>query len=811
MKRPFVVLSIALVLGILIGYYFKIDLGLLVVLIGLFILGILLARKLEIKTSLGLIFLVFLLGIFIMTVADMETIESYRDRDITIRGTIVAIDRLEDEYGRFILRTESLKTDTGLIKKSSRILLTTEKRDLAIGDEILLRTKLKLPSGNTNPLLFNYRNYLRGRSIRVTGYGSESDIELLARTDSKLLGLKDSVYKRLDKSFSILRPRNGEFLSSLILGTSSMEDDDTEGFRDLGLAHVLAVSGLHLGIITSFIIILLTILLVDRKLANLIALVFIVLYTYFIDFSPSIMRAGIMMSIYLISINFKKYSDPINDLFFVSFVLSVINPYIVFSLSFQLSFFASLSIFIIVERLKKLSLNRRNKFVEGFLTILGVQIGLLAIQAYYFNSINLLAILANFVVVPIVSIILPLGFILFSLPSKLSIIAYSLGVILDVLIDLVFYIKDYLSLIDITRLKLASPSILGIFIYYLVLLVCLGIIRIDIFPRDINKLIILSFIVILGLNIFSYNYDRGLSIEFIDVDQGDSSLVRYRNKNYLIDTGGNVFKNFDIGRNIVIPYLEKTGVKKLDGVFISHFDADHCKSLVDIMDEIEISKIYIGYEREENNYYRDITSKAKILGIPVKLISRGDRLLVSDDFYIDVVYPEKDIDNKLSDNDLSLVLELNYHGVKTLFTGDIEALAENYLVASRIGPSQFLKVPHHGSKTSSSLDLIRAVEAENAFIQVGRDNSFSHPNEEVLGRYKAEGVEIYRTDELGLISLFIGKEAYRITGFLRDKYSIIDLVIYYRYRLLFYVLYLYILFKLILLYRGSKELDSFEF
>lgn len=804
MKRPFISLSLALTLGIVLSYLIVIDINFFIFLGIIFILlYILLEDK---NSNIYILFLVFLLGIFLFSINDFlanKDYKSFLDKDFYIRGYIEDIDKVDDENIRYIFKME--------VPKKEKILLTTSS-DVGrykIGDKLEFNSSLKIPEKNTNPKLFNYNLYLRSKNIKFKTFIDK--VNYLGIKENIFIRLKRNISDRIDSSLSQLSLRNRNFLESMLLGKSNiMDEEDIENFRQLGLSHILAVSGLHLGIITGFLIIFLSILTIDRKTINIISIIFILFYIFLIGYTPSILRAGLAMIIYLLSINIRRYSDSINNLFFISFILAIINPFTVFNLGFQLSFIATLSVLLLSKYIRRIYPFANNPINNSLLGILGVQIGLFPVQIYYFNYFNFLSIIGNLIIVPIISLVLPFAFILIILNGKLSLLSYSVSRIINILLDLTFKIMDFLQGFNIFEFKLASPSILVIVFYYFFLALIFKKIRIDFLPRDISRFLVFFLIILISFNIIlSFNNDY-LVIDFIDVDQGDSTLISYKNKNYLIDTGGNTFKKFDIGKNIVIPYLIKSGVLSLDIVFISHFDDDHCKSLVDIMDEIKMKKLVFGYEGD-NNLYKEIVAKSHDKNIPIYFLNSGDIFKVDEKLNFKVYGPDKPVGNQnISDNNLSLVLEVNYYDKSILFTGDIEEYAEDKLLEKDIGRVDFLKVAHHGSKTSSKKELLERLRPSVGFIQVGRNNPYSHPNREVLERYEEIKTKIYRTDQSGLIKLVMNEKNYGIDKFIRGKYSIIEVIEKFRFDIITVLLYFIIIYLSIKVYLGNEELDNFE-
>ncbi len=801
MKRPFIVIFISFAMGILISNYIKLDFSLILILIIISIIFYILFKIYNIDISIFI--MIFFLGISIFYIHNKidNSYKRYLDNVILIEGTIENYDKIDEEYTRYILKMKE--------PISEKLLLTTDKHDFQIGDNIKFKGELKIPESNTNPKLFNYNLYLKSKNIKYKSYIETRNIEYMGRENSILLNLRNNFQIRVKDSFNHLNLRNSELLESMIVGNNIINEEDKDRFRDLGLAHILAISGLHISIITGFVILFLSFLKIDRKLVNMISIFLIILYIYIVGYPPSILRAGISLIIYLISINIKKYSDSINNIFFLSFILSIYNPYIIYNLGFQLSIIASISIITIPRYIKRIYYLRKSAILDTIIINLSVQIGLLPIQIYYFNYINLISIIGNLLIIPIISLALPLGFILVFLGKNLSILNHSLTQIINILLDGVFKLSEILSHIKLFELKFASPELFIIICYYIFLLIIFRIIRINFLPKSFVKIIVFFLLFTILLNTLTIIGDNSMKVDFIDVDQGDCILISYRNKNFLIDTGGNVFKKFDIGKNIVIPYLEKHGINKLDIVFLTHFDYDHGKSLPDIMDVINIDNIVIGYRDLENELYNEIIGKSKILNIPIKLLTKGDIVGIDDNIYFKILGPNIENINLQSKNDISLVIELNYYNRKILFTGDIEERGEKEL-NNFLSKVDFLKIPHHGSKTSSSIKFLDIVKPSYGFIQVGKYNPYSHPNMEVLERYRDMGTIIYRTDLDGRISIKIDGNNYSIDKYIKEKYSIIEFIDINFYRILSIIMVFLSIYISILIYEKNEGLDKIE-
>ena len=258
--------------------------------------------------------------------------------------------------------------------------------------------------------------------------------------------------------------------------------------------------------------------------------------------------------------------------------------------------------------------------------------------------------------------------------------------------------------------------------------------------EHIKKIFICLLIVILLTNIFKIN-SNNLTIHFIDVGQGDSTLIiTPTNKKILVDSGGSKLKEeYDVGENTLVPYLLNRGIKKLDYIIITHFDADHCNGFIAVLDKIKVGKVLISKQAEITNEYKNLINIAKQKNVPVQIVKKGDKISFDKFVYINILYPTENL--KFGDiNNNSIVFKLKYGNFSALFTGDIEKEAEydilNLYKNTNILNSTILKAGHHGSKTSSTQELVEAVKPKYVLIGVGKNNTFGHPSEEVIERFE---------------------------------------------------------------------------
>ena len=385
--------------------------------------------------------------------------------------------------------------------------------------------------------------------------------------------------------------------------------------------------------------------------------------------------------------------------------------------------------------------------------ILSAQTMIIPIMVINFHTISLTFLFANMIVSYIIGIIIILGFICaFISLISLEISGFIAGFV-NIALKILILIANIFGNIPLSKIYVTTPHILSILLYYIIIFEAqLRHVHwgnaptmknfFSIASRSsylISRILPLILIITLIFN-NKINISKNLKIYFIDVGQGDSSLIiTPNNKKVLIDGGGtmNSSGKFDIGENTLLPYLLDRGVRKIDYIMISHFDADHCQGLLAILNSIKVKNIIISKQAEKVSNFEKIMETVIKKKINVIVVKRGDVIKVDNYVEIKILYPE----SKLYFDDInsnSIVAKLKYNKFTMLFTGDIESKAEERIVkiAKKELKCTILKVAHHGSKTSTTEEFTEAVKPEIALIGVGKNNKFGHPNDEVIKRIK---------------------------------------------------------------------------
>lgn len=689
---------------------------------------------------------------------------------LVLAGTIKEVKEVDDEYFRIVADTESAGKILLKVKKETDINI----HDLP-GRDMETNLELKRPDGASNPGEFDYDRYLRTEGIYLIGDCDERDIRFLEINRNFFKGnvinfvsnLKNGFYEKMK---TITDERIAGLLSGMLFGDKDrMPEEEYESFRKNGTAHVLSVSGLHVGIIYGAI----NLLAGKRKRTNttmIITILLLCLCALLASFSLSVMRAMFMISIHMIAQKIHCRYDMLSAAFITASVFLLLNPLTLFSTGFIFSFTAVISMAVIGGGIRRY-IKSNSVIIRIMIPITAIQIGMIPVNAHLFNTFSLAAFLSNLPVIFLSSIMIPLGI--------LSFLMFSIGFVPDPITDLLCrccgtlgnmmcYYNDLTGAYGRLGFQISSPSICITIMFYLTVFLVFS-------EHSYLNLIkwkaVIIFIVAGIILITAMNLETAAKPEivFLDVGQGDCIHIRTAdNRNYLIDGGGSLFSEYDVGENVIYPYLMKNGVDHLDGVFISHMDADHYKGISTLNTMMDTGTIYLyeGYKGTENT----VAERLNVSPDRMEYLGYGDSVVLGDDIHIDVIYPKNyeklslDEDDRKGIEDLnefSLVLKLEYKGRSFLFTGDIGACESDI-------PGDYscdvMKVPHHGSRFSSSEEFVENAAPKAAVIQVGRNN-FGHPAKSVIERYMKKGIIVFRNDLDGAVLVYIDGENCRIEGY----------------------------------------------
>ncbi|MBS4191366.1 DNA internalization-related competence protein ComEC/Rec2 [Bacillus sp. FJAT-49705] len=689
--------------------------------------------------------------------------------------------RLPPQETNFIVRfEENLKVDGDrfsatvkeLVYKEKLILsykIKTEKEKEAISKHLKtgiacqLSGTLEEPITSTNENAFNYKEYLKRNKmywILKVEHLTLSNCSPQKKTPlSFFRSIRQKGIEYVQNNF----PKESAPLAvALLFGDRNLMDEDVlASYQKLGIVHLLAISGLHVGMLTGMIYYLGMRIGISREKMISALLLFLPCYALITGATPSVIRAVCMMIIFFM---LKKWGNhfsllTIDIIGIVFMVYTFFSPLVIYNVGFQLSFSVSFSLILSAPIILK---RCTHSFTLIFVTSFICQLAATPILFFYFYEVSLISIFANVLFVPLFSfLILPAIFILFLLHLLFGANIYFLISLMNYIIYWMDFAAKWFAQLPFATVILGRPALLILIFYILIIPLYFSLwervsnikrlLKIQIFP--------ISIILLHALVPILSPYGE---ITFIDVGQGDSILIKlpHGKGNYLIDTGGTVRfntdewkvrkKKYEVGKDVVVPFLKSKGIKTIDKLIMTHGDADHIGGAEEVVKELKIKEILLPKTDELSELEKNLLLSAKKKNIPFYFVKAGQGWKKGkNEFKIISPHPGLEADK----NNGSIVLLANIGGLNWLFTGDLEENGEEKLMTRYHNLNiDVLKVGHHGSKTSTSPMFLDHIQPNLAVISAGKDNRYGHPNREVLNNLNERNIKILRTDEHGSIS-----------------------------------------------------------
>lgn len=778
--RPLPIILALYITGIIYSKFISINLIFLFSFIILLILISIISFVKQWNITTALLFLIiFLIGILNYNlnsnpIGANHIANFIEDKKLTIIGTV-----LDKEYysnqEKISLKVEvsQIEREDYNIKTQGLILVNTYLGDCPYeyGDVLKIKGRLEKPIGQKNFGEFDYELYLaREKIFTYINIWQEKDIQKIGEDDSNFLvsfslsardKIKEITKQTLPQPYSYL-------LIGMLLGEKNFIPPHLkEVFTEAGIMHILAVSGLHVGIIAMALLALLSMLNLPKKLKLLTLILILIMYASITGFRPSVLRATIMFLL-LIGGKLINRSRNLNiSLFFAGFLILLLNPLILYDAGFLLSFIVTFFIINLSPIFQELF----SKIVAWIKNPLAVStaawIGIFPLSAYFFTKVSIISIVSNILIIPLTVVAVILGFVTFFIGMASISLAGIVANINYLVLSLITLIAKSFSSLPFAFVYVAQPSILVIILYYLMVFFIIELFYIKILSQKIKKkaaLIVLSItLLIISVQIF-YPTDN-LKVNFINVGEGDCILIEAPNKiNILIDGGGTPQGDFDVGSKIVVPYLRRKGINEIDLLILTHPHLDHLEGLLPVLKEFKVGMVLDSGLLCDISAYKEFISLIQKKSIPYHKAKAGDNFVFSNNLEIFLLNPLYDSDfyDESDFNNASIVVKLFYKNADFLFTGDIEVTAEKkLLVWQNILQSDILKVGHHGSITSTNLEFLDKVDPRIAIITVGK-NHFGHPSQKIIERLEDGNIQIYRTDEDGTIIIRTNGQEYWI-------------------------------------------------
>jgi competence protein ComEC len=623
---------------------------------------------------------------------------------------------------------------------------------LTPGAVCTVKGTLERPALPRNPNAFHYRRYLRFRHIHWILKPQSISLQDCHNTSPTLyewlLSLREKGLHTIETHFPA---ETVGIVQALLYGERGQLDESLlEGYQKLGLIHLLAISGLHVTLLVGAVFSIL-IRFTTKEMATIMLLIFLPIYIVLTGASPSVIRASFTAMIFLIVDYRKSTLSPLDSLSMTLIVMLLLDPYILWDVGFQLSFIVTFALILSSPMI----MSHDSIFCRLFFTAFIAQLSALPFLLYYFFEVSLWSIPLNIIFVPFYSfVILPLSFMsvgAYYVHPFLSVpFIWLLQKVIVISSDVVAFFSSNHSL----SLVLGRPSFFFLICYAVAIFVAF----VQMEKGRYFSAGWVAFVIV--LHAWSPYIDRYGEVVLLDVGQGDCIYIElpYRKGVYLIDTGGTLSqqrqpwqerkRKWDVGKDVVVPFLKSNGVRSIDKLIATHEDLDHIGAAEEIIHQLTVKQLVIGKRETKTPIQEKLVQLAKRKNIDVLKISRGNRWIEGGiSFY--VLHPWK---TYRDDNNHSIVLYTKLGGLSWLFTGDLEETGEKELI--RAFPhleADVLKVAHHGSDTSTTELFLEKVQPKIALISVGEHNRYHHPSPDVIERLQKRNVIILRTDQHGAI------------------------------------------------------------
>lgn len=792
-KRPVFWILLAFVLGEVIAVF---DLNIAVPCI---VLAIIVIRKIIIKAyedmgAFVVIFFTLITGFMLMSneITTRNHIYDLKENTVIVQGKIYKIENTAFGTNIYLKGVEVENGEKSVSVK--KIFVNTEKiPNVKIGNIIKVRGKLRQFEEAANKGNFDSRKYYL--SLGFYGKIEAGTIEVI---NSDYSGIRQGLYElrmeiieRLEKLcsdnngiFSIINNKNG-IIGAIILGDKTDIDSDIKELYSVsGIAHILAISGLHISFIGMAIYRLLR-----RRFRFLfsaaVSIPVVLSFGIMSGFGISTIRAIIMFILKIIGEVLGRKYDAITAISLAGLVLLVQNPFVVCNSGFQMSFGAIIAIVLILPIVEEI-LNTDNKIIKVLSANFTISLVMNPILAWNYYELPTFSFLLNIVVVPLMSVVIVSS--IAGIFCSCIMFGFGKAVIFPGcgILELYTFLCNIINKISVASIVVGQPKVTIIIVYYAILLVALfGLKNIrtkytrvekerNIIKKETGlvlekkakkerrikgqnvKLRLACIVGFLLLNCLIYYIpNTGFYITFINVGQGDGILIHGDNGTKVMVDGGSTSEK-QVAKNCIVPYLKAEGIGTIDYSIITHTDKDHISGILEILENnnsnrIRIKNLVMPDINMKDDTYNELIEKAKLKKINVLYIKKGDTLSLGKTI-IKCIYPETT--TTASDkNDYCTVLSVKNKTSKILLTGDIskeieekikDDIEENYTV---------LKVAHHGSNYSSSEKFLKKVNPKYSIISVGKNNSYGHPGNETMERLRKQGGVIYRTDEKGGITI----------------------------------------------------------
>ena len=779
MKRPLVLFFAACVLGELAAMKSL----LMAVILAVFItISFIILSKTKIISSYikkykGLIYTAILMYFLTVCAVGIDSYKSALDKELEAKVDkkieITAIINSIEEKEEFAL--------LGLDKIVAYVPLE-EAGKIKIGYKVALSGTLSKPQRASNEGGFDAYSYYKSKHIDYIL--KVKNIEIKEKSTNIFKEYLYTIKKVLRKRVLDLYDEDcAGIISAALLGDKQdLSEDIYDMYRKSGIAHLLAISGLHISILgLSLYKLLRERLKISFISSALTVSIFVYLYSIFTGSSISVIRAAGMLVLFCIAQVLGRTYDLCSAACILGIVNLLYSPYTLYQGAFQLSYMAVFSIGLVAAKIIK-RYKIKSFFLQSFIVSSVVSIYTLPIILYFFYSFSPYSIILNMLVIPLMSFIIYFAvtaLLFFGLIYPISILCVRLS---SLILEIYLILIRIFEKLPAYKLLMGRASVWQLVLYYAIITVCFFAL---IYTKGLSgskrggkckacciKIGIYLTCCFLSVFILQKIRTKYSVIKFIDVGQGDGIYISAGAKNILIDAGST--SNKKAGKYVLQPFLESQRIGELDFVFLTHADLDHTNALMHLIKEdiIKVKIIYLPILALNDESYNYITEPAAQKKIAVKYIGKGDIINIDENISLTCISPSREHTTDDS-NEKSIMLIYKEDNFKAVFTGDAGRWSEEFLlkdeaVAAMLKNSTLLKVGHHGSFTASSEEFIDCVLPKYAVLSYAKNNRYNHPHRETVYRLEKHNIKSYHTAVSGQINFKIKNNKLYISEYLQN-------------------------------------------
>ena len=748
-------------------------LPLIIILVAFLVLSLFFHLRLNVLFKYGMAITIFLAGVLNL----MISLTVFGKDDIILKdlnriseftGWISETHYKKDGNHQYVLNCESVIIDSVEKQASGNILIKQRKLagELHYGDQLKLTGHPELPPLPSNPGEFNYRRYLQLNHIYAQYFlNDESDYTLTGKDKGYWINrfLLEPMRVKLQNTIQAYVPSpTADVMQALILGEK--QDIDQSIIRDFqatGIIHVLAISGLHVGFIILILLAIFSIIRLPYNLKIWLTLFCLFIFMALVDFKAPVVRASVMAGLYFIAKLLERFSTSINILGVAGLVILFVQPEQILQPGFQFSFAAVGAILYGYPKFKGyLPSTARfpktyyfNKYFGQPFIVSGCAIlGTMPLTWWYYGSLQIGALLINILIIPLIGLFVMFSFLLialgiFALPG-----AVGLGTLIHYYFSFMLKMISYFASIPFVKIDMPNP---GIVLVLLTAIAIFLVFKLNGIRKIIYPGILLLLIISFGFHKWSSN--NNLTVTFIDVGQGDASLVKLPNGKHMLIDGGDLKPGMDAGERYVTPFLKYSGISRIEYLVGTHAHSDHIGGFFSVMDHFKIDTLVLPNYPADTKIFESLLKKAEEQNITIIHKTRGDKINADLNTRIYVLHPfglyqKKTDQNGHEVNNSSLVLKVLYGNTSFLLTGDLEMDAEQFVASyGDLLDSDVLKVGHHGSRTSTGDDFLNLVSPDYSIISVGQFNRYFHPSRKTVDLISTNHGHPLRTDHFGAL------------------------------------------------------------